>query len=320
MIKNHERYFLSLTGAFAGFLSWAFGIWIPVLWTIPQELGYFYEMTDSILISLLIGAFCMALASHQEQGKVKPFGILIGAIGGVIAGLVSSYVFYLISECVGDRLPWLSTILAWFLTGAFIGIVIGIIKYRRHCRRIRSIMLSMLGGSVGATVGGCIFVFSAQYFPYYTHALSLTLTGLGIALCSSEAVDLLHKAKIVYIHDPTNPLDREKLKQHEWFLISNERCLIGNSGDNNNNEKTLFINISDTRISKYHVWIVGSKDGFYFMAHDTNKDPNGQPMDVKVSQHGSFVDVCNGDPIEHNMIIKVGQTKLKFLGKGKKND
>ncbi|MEW6212704.1 MAG: hypothetical protein AB1631_30545, partial [Acidobacteriota bacterium] len=186
MTFEEKLYKTSLIGALGGLLAWAarslLPLFIPALQNLPQELYWISDFLDLTLIGMFIGALYISFDEHIETQQFSIWQVVAGAVGGLVAGAVGGWLLQWLEQKWAGQ--WFVPILAWAITGATIGLVTGAIRHHLSPRRS---LMSLLGGSVGAIIGGGISMSLGERVPYLTHALGLMIAGAGVAFGSTTA-------------------------------------------------------------------------------------------------------------------------------------
>lgn len=311
MSPSEVRYRMSVAGSFAGLVAWALGTFIPLMLTLPAERAWIAEFIDCGMIGLCIGGIggAIAAAIHAHRSPMKlVMRAFVGALAGVSAGTAA------VGLAVAARWLWLGdgpfagVVLPWTLTGAFVGLALGLIRHGRHWP---SVTLAVLGGTTGATVGATVLLQWAESIQYVTRAVGLMLSGFAICICSEFAVRAARKAVLSFAGSASADVGR-LLHGQEWELGRRAVVLFGRNGRGPTG--TITIAVADRHSADDHAWIVGRKDGFELRPHDRNTSPDGGAIwtlaagSPPVPVRGSHM-LCNGDQ------IIIGVTTFAFSSK-----
>lgn len=317
---EEKLYKMSLIGAAGGLLSWAvrpvMPLLIPRLQNIPQELYWISDFVDLLLIGMFIGALYMSFDGHIEAQKTSFWRVLAGGVGGFFAGVFGGLLLYWLWQKWAGH--WLVSILAWAITGASIGFVMGAIK---HGLSLRRVLLSLVGGSVGAAIGGGASLALGEPVPYLSHAFGLMIAGAGVAFGSTAAEVIMRKALIKFTgsDDPQVASYFEERSQ-EWPLIRRDKYLWGRaSGIPKSKKYTQYIHTPDENMAQHHAVVHEENKGFYLSPHKDNTSPEGvrYPLYISRSRHESLIKVAKKEMLESGDEILMGNTRFLFLLRGR---
>ncbi|MGH9854998.1 MAG: VWA domain-containing protein, partial [Blastocatellia bacterium] len=167
--------------------------------------------------------------------------------------------------------PRAGIILAWLLTGAFVGLVISLIKYKWL---FRYVALSLLGSLIGAILGGCLLVLGGEIIPHF-RSVGLMLTGFSICLCSTLAVKIASRATLKYVGS-SDPKAEPLPKGCEWDLLENVKYLFGRAEKRNHSRHGVqFIPVKDPIMAPKHALIRCEDGTFKLTAHEDNVAGDG---------------------------------------------
>lgn len=302
------RYRMGVAGSFAGLVAWALGAFIPLLLTLPAEIGWIAEVIDAGLVGTCIGGFGGGIAAwiSPRGAKRSPARrAVLGAACGLAAGVAA------VGCSLGVRVTWLAErpvagiVLAWALVGAFIGITLGLI---RHGRQWPNVLLAVAGGIAGAMAGALALVRWGDETEYVTREVGLMLTGLAICLCSELAVRVARRATLRFTGS-VDPVVAALLDGSEWELLPRSRVLFGRG--RHSSAGVLAITVPDRHTAQHHAWIRGRKHGFEIVSHDRNTGPDGGAVwtleagSPPKAVRGPLL-LCDGDD------IVVGRTRFTF--------
>jgi len=327
------RYRMCVAGAFCGLISWFIGVWIPFLITLPEsdsritsaldpglivfllgvvpkDDGWVIEVLDASLIGLFIGGLYVIFAgrlSHEEITTARRLRrIMSGALGGCLAGGVGNVLSF------RPRFLWLNewprggNLLAWCLTGAGIGLVIGLISYRWF---LRYVLLAAAGSLVGAGIGGGLLILGGEVVPHF-RSLGLSLTGLSICFCSTLAVRIGRRATLKFINS-SDAAAGDGLSGREVDLLQNIKYVFGRDHARESfGHETLYIRVSDSVMAPRHAMIRWRSGAFQLSACDENLRA-GKP--IRNLEAGSPPKIVEGEyPLQNEDEIIMGQTRFVF--------
>ena len=338
MTEKEIRYRMCIAGAFSGLITWFIGVWIPFVVTIPEGdqqmtrslnpslvvtvLGrapkddhWIIEVFDASLIGLFIGAFYVVFASRlsrDDGSRMKTFGrILIGALGGWLAGALGVLLSFRSRWLWLSEWPRIGVVVAWALTGACLGLLIGLIRYKWV---LRYVFLSMVGGLIGATLGCSVLLLGGEFVPHF-RSMGLILTAMSICLCSTLAVRVARRGTLKFLHSKEAAVDQQ-LRGHEWDLLQNVTYVFGSDLRQHARHRVFNILIKDRLMWRRHALIEWSEGAFKVSASDENRGLNGKP--VAKLEAGSPPAVVQGKhQLEDGHEILMGQTRFLFLLRGK---
>lgn len=276
MKREEILYRMIVAGSFAGLLSWFIGVWVFAFITLPEEHQWIAEMIDSGLIGLLIGTACILIAEKLKNRPASAGRTLLLTLNGLFWGGLAGMAGVLLSHVIRDQWmkewPVAGILLAWCLTGAFIGLAMGIIRYMTL---IPHILLSLLGGLVGAVLGGGILISLGERIPYLTRAGGLMLTGLFICLFSTLAAGLARRAKLSFLGSGDATANRV-LTGREWELLPRRKILFGRMM--RGPDGVDYIQVPDREMCQQHAWIEWYEGDFKISAHEANINPDHMPI------------------------------------------
>ena len=338
MTEKEIRYRMCVAGAFSGLITWFIGVWIPFVVTIPEGdqqmtrllnsslvvavLGmmpkddhWIIEVFDSSLIGLFIGVFYVIFASRlsrKDSSLVKTFaGILIGALGGWLAGALGVLMSFRPRWLWLSGWPRIGVFVAWSLTGGCLGLLIGLITYRRV---LRYVFLSMVGGLIGATLGCSVLLLGGAFVPHF-RSVGLIFTAMSICLCSTLAVRVARRATLRFLHS-NEPAIEQEFRGQEWDLLQNVTYVFGTELRQHVGHRVFNIQIKDRRMNKRHASIAWSEGAFWVSVSNENSGPNDKP--VATLEAGSPPAMVLGkQELEDRHEIVMGQTRFMFLLRGK---
>lgn len=335
LTDKEMRYRMCLAGAVAGLASWFIGVWIPflvtlpesgrpltdllspglvagVLGALPQDDGWVFEVLDASLIGLFIGAFFGIFASRLWGEKLLTvqalLRLLIGVVGGGLAGALGVALSFRPRWLWLGEWPRAGILLAWCLTGAFVGLVIGLLKYKLL---LRYVWLTLLGGLVGAAGGGALLLFGGAFIPHF-RSVGLMGTGFAICLCATLAPHIARRATLKFVKSD-NPTVDDLLRGQEWELWENMRYLFGRAESADQpGHQTFYVLIKDRSIWSRHALIQWIEGAWRLSAHDDNLDPQGTPL-RKLEVGVPPAPVIGQHELQDGDVILMGQTRFLFL-------
>ena len=338
LTEKEIRYRMCVAGAFSGLITWFIGVWIPFVVTIPEGdqqmtlllnpslvvaiLGmtpkddhWIIEVFDSSLIGLLIGAFYVISASRLSRednslGKTLQ-RILIGALGGWLAGALGVLMSFRPRWLWLSGWPRIGVVVAWSLTGAGLGLLIGLIRYKRV---LRYVFLSTIGGLFGATLGCSVLLLGGAFVPHF-RSVGLIFTAMSICLCSTLAVRVARRATLKFLHSKEPTID-EQFRGKEWDLLQNVTYVFGTDLRQPVGHRVFNIQIKDRRMHRQHAFITWSEGAFWVSVTTENSGPDDKP--VAPLEAGSPPKMVVGKQgLEDKHEILMGQTRFLFLLRGK---
>lgn len=314
MVRKEMLYRMAVAGSFAGLLSWFIGVWVFAFITLSDKDQWIAEMIDSSLIGMLIGISCIPIAdklNNRRAGLGRTLGLaFIGLAGGGSAGVAGVFVSQLIRTHWMKEWPVAGILLAWCLTGAFIGLVMGIIRY---LTLIPHILLSLVGGLFGASVGGVILISVGERIPYFTRSVGLMFTGLSICFCSTLAAGLARRARLLFNGSGDVTANRI-LTGREWELLPRSKVLFGR--EKLGPQGVDYIHVADRKMAPQHAWIEWEEGAFKIYAHDKNINPGGMPI-WKLEAGSPPTTVMGRYKLNSGDEIHMGQSRFTFLSQGK---
>jgi Mg-chelatase subunit ChlD len=317
---EEKLYKTSLIGALGGLLAWAvravLPVFIPRLQSLPQELYWISDFLDLALIGVFIGALYISFDEHIETQKFSVWQVAAGAVGGLASGAAGGWLLQRLGQKWAGH--WFVPLLAWAITGATIGLVTGAIRHRLSLRRS---LLSLVGGSVGAIIGGGIWLALGEWVPYLTHALGLMIAGAGVAFGSTLAMRLMRNALIKFAgsDDPRIASYFEERNQ-EWELVRGDRYLWGQSPAVPKSGKyNEYIHSPDENMAVWHAEVLEENKSFYLVPHEKNTapPPDGTLYPLYISRSQQEIKVIKKERLESGDEIRMGNTKFIFLLRGR---
>jgi hypothetical protein len=310
---------MSMVGALGGLISWGAApliLSISGLSRVQQENYWIAEIIDLVMIGLFIGALCIGFTDYWAERKVSFWRLVEGAAGGCLAGVLGGVLFFAIRvKWVGEKNPLLVALLGWIITGASIGLVLGLVKYGFLFRRVS---LSLLGGAMGAAAGGSIALSFGEFLPYLTHALGLMITGCGVAFGSTAALVIMRNAQIKFMRSDDPDVENYFItRKREWDLHRGDRYLFGRN--KHGIEWGQYIHIPDKGIAQLHAEIYEANGLFYLSAHNENLGPSGSVFTLRLMRLNIPRDVDSKKQLENDDEIIMGSSRFRFSFRGRNN-
>jgi hypothetical protein len=271
-------YFMALVGGIAGLLCWFLVSWIPFLPFIRLEAADVINLT---VLGLIIGGLTVGFNDHWSGDRVVfrwvLMGIAIGAMAGVIGGLISSP----IRLVLGEPLRWLAIPTMWTIGGALIGF--GASLRWLFINRVRAIH-GLAGGLFGGLLGGVLFWFlpNLGIGADISQAFGFVLTGVGITCGVSLAPILMRQGLLVFV----NSGDEEVLAKYartgaikQWEIHDGGNYTIGSLRANQT--RTVFVPpvqifIPDRYVAPQHAILIAKKGKYFIEPHPQRAEAIGR--------------------------------------------
>jgi hypothetical protein len=310
-------YYCAVSGAWAGFMGWLLGRFVPnmgdkffpmVLRT--SLLGMFLGLTVAMGLSFLDATFNLSL---RQFGKVLlrvVAAILLGVFGGLFGSFIGGALFA-VTQPLGTIVEGISFVLGWTIVGVFIGASISwfevfssFMTKKDFAGASRKFIKCVIGGTAGGILGG----FAALGLRHLAGSITgkdvevlWSPTAMGFVAIGASIGLLVGLAQII--------LKEAWIKVEAGFrpgremLISKEKTSIGRA---ESSDIALF---GDSGIEKTHAHIV--LDGGRYYLEDQQSPGGTYVNDSKVN--GRFA-LKAGD------LIRVGKSVLRFNERTKRKD
>jgi hypothetical protein len=308
-------YYCAVSGAWAGFMGWLLGRFVPDLGigsfhTILRMslVGMFLGLTVALGLSFLDATFNLSL---RQLGKVLLrviAAVLLGVFGGLFGSFIGGALFV---ATQGTFIEGISFVFGWTIVGVFIGASISwfevfssFMTKKDFAGASRKFIKCVIGGAAGGILGGIVAlglrVLAGSITGKDVEGL-WSPTAMGFVAIGSSIGLLVGLAQII--------LKEAWIKVEAGFrpgremLISKEKTTIGRA---EGSDIALF---GDSSVEKTHAHIVLDAGRYYL---EDQQSPGGTFVnDSKVN--GRFA-LKAGD------LIRVGKSVLRFNERTKRKD
>ena len=307
-------YFMSLVGALAGLVCWVLVAFLSDVISLPT---WGSVMIYAAIMGALISGLTVAFADKWTSEKVVPNWVAVGALLGLIAGVLTGGLYLL----AGARLsaatsPKVVTITIWLLAGGLIGVATGLRWASVNALRA---FHSFIGGLFGGGLGGLVFAQLGEQ--PFAQAFAYMLIGSGITLGVTLAPVLLSDGVLQFISSG-DPRAQNKYgsPRQEWVVQDGDNLVIGSQSAGMTATvyaQDVHIYVPDAMVGPRHAVLFAKNKRFYIQLHPDNAGPLGQPLEPLQLGNDNIVgtrEVRDGDE------IIVGQTLLRFSTRRKQAD
>jgi hypothetical protein len=157
-------YFNAVFGALGGLLGWMlFGVFGKSQYPKGEEI--FQLILCGVIVGGSIGYFVVSVEAIRDRSllrfvRLATYGVLLGALGGVvgmlIAGPVHDRLLDWIGAVRGSAVKYLATVFLRGLGFLFLGLAVGFSE-GVAARSLGKMSYGTLGGALGGFIGGCLF-------------------------------------------------------------------------------------------------------------------------------------------------------------------
>ena len=307
-------YFMSLVGALAGLVCWVLVAFLSDVISLPT---WGSVTIYAAIMGALISGLTVAFADKWTSEKVVPNWVAVGALLGLIAGVLTGGLYLL----AGARLsaatsPKVVTITIWLLAGGLIGVATGLRWASVNALRA---FHSFIGGLFGGGLGGLVFAQLGEQ--PFAQAFAYMLIGSGITLGVTLAPVLLSDGVLQFISSG-DPRAQNKYgsPRQEWVVQDGDNLVIGSQSAGMTATvyaQDVHIYVPDAMVGPRHAVLFAKNKRFYIQLHPDNAGPLGQPLEPLQLGNDNIVgtrEVRDGDE------IIVGQTLLRFSTRRKQAD
>jgi hypothetical protein len=265
---------MALVGALAGVICWF--IWSLIQIPIAVDIVY-YDLIAFTLLGALIGGLSVGINDRRLGDSIVPLWILIGTLGGAIAGAAGGWIARFIREAMIDS-PFAADVLSWLIAGALIGFGISMRWWQVNRSRVFN---GLLGGMVGGVFGGLAYLLLANLIGGgNSQAIGMALAGLGITTFISLAPILTRQGVLEFINssDATTQ-KRYKQSRKQWEINSGEKYVIGRLSASQSTtmlSPELQIYIPDSLVEPRHAILISRDRRFYIEPHPAIMFPGGK--------------------------------------------
>jgi len=307
-------YFMTLVGALAGLVCWLLVAFLSDVISLPT---WGSVTIYAAIMGALISGLTVAFADKWTSEKVVPNWVAVGALLGLIAGVLTGGLYLL----AGARLsaatsPKVVTITIWLLAGGLIGVATGLRWASVNALRA---FHSFIGGLFGGGLGGLVFAQLGEQ--PFAQAFAYMLIGSGITLGVTLAPVLLSDGVLQFISSG-DPRAQNKYgsPRQEWVVQDGDNLVIGSQSAGMTATvyaQDVHIYVPDAMVGPRHAVLFAKNKRFYIQLHPDNAGPLGQPLEPLQLGNDNIVgtrEVRDGDE------IIVGQTLLRFSTRRKQAD
>jgi hypothetical protein len=313
---NQSLYFMSLVGGMAGLISWALMALATSL--LPfQANNRLPDLISAVLLGGLIGGLTVGFGDRWSGNRVTPQWVVSGAFIGMVAGAAAGGLQAQIAGHLAETAPILARLLAWMLTGSFIGLGLGLRWVTVNRARVGH---ALVGGLLGGAFGGLVFAGLGKSIPDLSQALGFVLTGVGISFGITLAPILLRDGLLQFVSsgDPRAQNKFGKTRK-EWELQDGDSYIIGSQTQDMS--KSMYrpqveIFIPDAAIARRHARLYARDGRFYVARHP---DAAGQAGLARFILRVRGETVTGSCELQGSDDIMIGRTALTFVAKHRRS-
>ena len=256
---------MALIGALAGVICWF--IWSLLQIPLAIDVEY-YDMIAFTLLGALIGGLSVGVNDRRLGDAIVPLWILIGVVGGAIAGAAGGWVARFIRAAMIDA-GFAADVLSWLIAGALIGFGISLRWWKVNRSRVFN---GLLGGMAGGVVGGLAYLLLANLIGGgNSQAIGMALAGLGITTFISLAPILTRQGMLEFVNSADAATQkRYKQSRKQWEIHSGEKYVIGRLSASQSTtmlSPELQIYIPDSLVEPRHAILLSRDRRFYIEPH-----------------------------------------------------
>src|SRR5262245_17085482 len=223
MSLYQSLYFMSLVGGIAGLLAWAFTALLSSIAPIQVQL-WIPDIIAATLLGGLIGGMTVAFADRWSGNRVLTRWVISGSLIGMFAGALAGLFEIPLTQGLGE-VPTAARITSWMVTGALIGLGLGIRWITVNRSRAAH---ALLGGMVGGLLGGSVFAVLGSRIPDFSQAFGFMLVGAGISFGTTFAPILLRDGVLQFVSSG-DPRAQSKFgrTRKQWEVQDGDSYIIG---------------------------------------------------------------------------------------------
>ena len=256
---------MALIGALAGVICWF--IWSLLQIPLAIDVEY-YDMIAFTLLGALIGGLSVGVNDRRLGDAIVPLWILIGVVGGAIAGAAGGWVARFIRAAMIDA-GFAADVLSWLIAGALIGFGISLRWWKVNRSRVFN---GLLGGMAGGVVGGLAYLLLANLIGGgNSQAIGMALAGLGITTFISLAPILTRQGMLEFVNSADAATQkRYKQSRKQWEIHNGEKYVIGRLSASQSTtmlSPELQIYIPDSLVEPRHAILISRDRRFYIEPH-----------------------------------------------------
>jgi hypothetical protein len=256
---------MALIGALAGVICWF--IWSLLQIPLAIDVEY-YDMIAFTLLGALIGGLSVGVNDRRLGDAIVPLWILIGVVGGAIAGAAGGWVARFIRAAMIDA-GFAADVLSWLIAGALIGFGISLRWWKVNRSRVFN---GLLGGMAGGVVGGLAYLLLANLIGGgNSQAIGMALAGLGITTFISLAPILTRQGMLEFVNSADAATQkRYKQSRKQWEIHNGEKYVIGRLSASQSTtmlSPELQIYIPDSLVEPRHAILLSRDRRFYIEPH-----------------------------------------------------
>ena len=300
---------MSLVGALAGLFAWAAQAILVSLLPVDSA-PWAPVLIASSFLGAWIGGLTVGFDDKWSGNRIQARWVAMGVLIGAVAGTVSGALQIPIRRAVAGS-PGLSVVLGWLLTGALIGLGLGLRWVSINHTRVAH---GMLGGMAGGFLGGVVFGTLSDLIPDVSQAMAFLLTGAGISFGITFAPILLRDAVVRFVSSG-DPRAVSKIGKKEWELQDGDNYLVGSeSADVSKSRygRDVEIYLPDATVAPRHARIYGKEGRFFVARHpDTMSEAGLRRYVLRVRDRS----VTSPRELQHDDLIVLGRTTLAFIAR-----
>jgi len=256
---------MALIGALAGVICWF--IWSLLQIPLAIDVEY-YDMIAFTLLGALIGGLSVGVNDRRLGDAIVPLWILIGVVGGAIAGAAGGWIARFVRAAMIDA-GFAADVLSWLIAGALIGFGISLRWWKVNRSRVFN---GLLGGMAGGVVGGLAYLLLANLIGGgNSQAIGMALAGLGITTFISLAPILTRQGMLEFVNSADAATQkRYKQSRKQWEIHNGEKYVIGRLSASQSTtmlSPELQIYIPDSLIEPRHAILLSRDRRFYIEPH-----------------------------------------------------
>lgn len=312
MSLYQSLYFMSLIGGISGLLSWATVRLLEASLT-TRSGSWLSDLIAAVVLGTLIGSLTVAYSDHSSGNRITFRWVASGALIGALAGAAAGLLEIPIRNGLSASSPLTTRLIAWMLTGSFIGLALGLRWF--HLNKMRAAHAYM-GGLLGGLLGGIIFSVIGSHIPDLSQAIGFASIGMGICFGVTFAPILMREGILQFISsgDPRAQMKFGRSKK-EWLLLPGDSYSIGSQSQDQGLTRyrpNIEIYIPDGGVAANHATLF-NKDGRFFLARHVDAGGDAGLAKYVVRVRGKTV--IHSQELFDSDDILIGRTALRFISK-----
>jgi len=300
-------------GAMAGLFSWSLTVLVAALPVQPEP--WISDLVPASALGAFVGGLTIYFSDRWAGNRVLARWVISGTIIGLVAGAIAGLGQIPIGANLSPKSPTLARLVAWMLTGALIGIGLGLRWL--NVNRLR-VVHACTGGLLGGAMGGFIFSASGSRIPDLSQALGFVSVGVGICFGITLAPILLRDGLLQFISSgDARAQGKFGRGSKQWEVQQGDSYVIGSMSQDLTRtayRPDVQVYIPDASIAPRHAVLVG-RDGRFFLAR--HPETGGQAGLARFVLRVRGKTISASHELRDDDDILIGRTALKFVSRDK---